>query len=325
MPKKLIRLGIVMVGLLIAGGWFAHKPLLMWYYMRGLDDGIEESDVNYDGIAGLGQAAVPTLLDSLRRDDAHYDRVAKAIGMILDRLAADGAQLTQIAQRLADSFPQFSASGKWAVLQLAESLPARGAGCKEAATKIVQAGLQDDEASNQEQAISLAVKPEFGLGAAVVPLLKDSKPEVRRSALLAVAALRESVPDDDLLPCLHDSDAEIRGLCETALKARGLRDKDVQLGRLIIDPKPLKRLEVLRFLPHDSQLDPHAWLNRLCQDPSPAVRASAARAAMDPTSSLDVDLSQRVRQMAQSDPDGTVRQIADYLIRNRERVGSPEH
>jgi hypothetical protein len=114
----------------------------------------------------------------------------------------------------------------------------------------------------------------------------------------------------------------VRGRCEAALKIRGLRDKDVLLGRLITDSSPLKRLEVIRFLPNDSQLDPQAWLNRLCQDSSPIVRASAARFALDPAAEIDADLSPRVRQMAQSDPDGTVRQIAEFLLRSRERPGA---
>ena len=40
---------------------------------------------------------------------------------------------------------------------------------------------------------------------------------------------------------------------------------------------------------------------------------------MDPTSSLGVNFTERVRLMAQRDPDGTVRQIADYLIRTQQK------
>jgi hypothetical protein len=136
--------------------------------------------------------------------------------------------------------------------------------------------------------------------------------------MLAVGPLRDVAPDDEILASLHDPDAEVRSLCESALISRGLREKDVMLGKLITDSSPLKRMEVIRFLPNDSQLDPQAWLNRLCQDPAPIVRASAARAAMDAGSGLNVEMSRRVRQMAQADPDGTVRQIAEFLLRVRE-------
>ena len=41
---------------------------------------------------------------------------------------------------------------------------------------------------------------------------------------------------------------------------------------------------------------------------------------MDPSSSWGVNFSDRVRQMASRDPDGTVRQIADYLLRTQTKV-----
>jgi hypothetical protein len=135
---------------------------------------------------------------------------------------------------------------------------------------------------------------------------------------LGIGPLRDVVQDDDILPFLHDPDATVRTLCESALKSRGLRDKDVMLARLITDPSPLKRLEVIRFLPNDSQLDPQAWLERLCQDPSPIVRASAARTAMEPGLGVEIDMVKQVRQMARADPNGTVRQIAEYLVRSRQ-------
>ena len=155
-------------------------------------------------------------------------------------------------------------------------------------------------------------------------LLKDPKPEVRRSAILALGEMKEAVPDEDLLPSLHDPDEGVRDLCEAALRWRGLGEKDIQMGRLVSDPSPLKRLQVLQQLPADNELDPQLWLQKLCQDPSPAVRASAVRAALDPDSGLHVNLTDRVRHMAQHDPDGTVRQIAEFLLQEQQKPGNGE-
>jgi HEAT repeat protein len=200
-------------------------------------------------------------------------------------------------------------------LNLAEEFAARGD--QDSATRIVRAGLKDADSTLRASAAELAVKLDHQDSTALLPLLRDPEIMVRRRVLEAVANSPELATDEDLLPLLHDGEATLRARCETILRARGLTDKEIQLGRLLTDPSPLKRLQLIDRLPADADLDPEAWLKRLTQDPSPVVRIGAARAAMDPTSPLGVDLTPRVREMAQSDPDGTVRQIADYLIRNR--------
>jgi len=80
------------------------------------------------------------------------------------------------------------------------------------------------------------------------------------------------------LPSLHDEDQTIVQLTETALQARGLREDQIRLGKLMADPKPVKRLEVLDHLSTTRDIDPMIWLKKMSNDPSPAVRAAAARA-----------------------------------------------
>jgi hypothetical protein len=154
-------------------------------------------------------------------------------------------------------------------------------------------------------------------GPLTIASLLDSRAEVRRKALEEFGHSRDKCLDEELLPLLHDAEADIRTRSEALLRERGLTDKEIELGRVVSDPSPLKRLQVIDRLPADADLDPEVWLQRLTQDPSPAVRIGAARAAMDPTSPLGVNLTERVREMAQKDPDGTVRQIAEFLIRSR--------
>jgi hypothetical protein len=145
----------------------------------------------------------------------------------------------------------------------------------------------------------------------VVALLADSEVEVRRAALLAVGPARDVVPDECLLPSLHDADPEVRRLCEQALGGRGLRPEFLELGRLLTDPKPATRLMVLDHLHRTPDLDPGLWLRRLSHDASPAVRVAAMRAmAQQPY----LDLSDRLDQMARSDPSPTVCQLARYYL-----------
>jgi len=71
---------------------------------------------------------------------------------------------------------------------------------------------------------------------------------------------------------------------------------------------------VLYYFPHVPQLNLAAWLLQLSQDPEPAVRAAAVGAAGDYP---HIDLSLRLREMAEGDPSETVRQNALYYWQQR--------
>jgi hypothetical protein len=146
------------------------------------------------------------------------------------------------------------------------------------------------------------------------PLLRDPAASVRRAAVLAVGPSREAVADDDLLPLLHDPDAEVCRLVELALRSRGLQENHVLMARLIGDRRPSERLQVIDHLRDATDLEPGVWLRRLSEDPAPAVRAAAVRAAcFEP----HADLRDRLQQMARQDPSPTVRQLADYYLHRR--------
>jgi HEAT repeat protein len=178
---------------------------------------------------------------------------------------------------------------------------------------VVSAGSKSPDPACRVQAIRLtmheALREDSELRALVIPLLHDPQTPVRRAALLAVGMAEQAVSEDELLPLLHDTDDDVRRLCEEALRGRGLRESHLKLARLISDARPGARLEVLDHLRCASDLEPGAWLRRLSADPSPAVRAAAVRAAASQT---DVDLSDRLRQVAREDPSPTVRQIAAH-------------
>jgi hypothetical protein len=318
MRKKPVVVGTVVV---IAGlatvGWLFHKPLLAHYYVRQLAKTPEDqADAWVDRTAGLGDAAMPRLFVLLKSDGPGSVNVGKAMAKIVANWPDDDPKVADLAARLTAEYKEMSPGGRHSALGLTEPLLSHRAKCKE----LVHAGLKDGSPDNREMAVVLAMRKEIGLASAVVPLMSDPAADVRRAAMISVGASRELVSDEELLPWLHDSDPGVREMCETALLARGLRDNDVKMGRLVTDPYFLNRLEVIGCLQRDDQVDPNEWLHRLSRDPVPAVRAAAARVGIEPEWHLRVDFLPRVREMAQSDPDGTVRQIAADLIRASEKA-----
>jgi hypothetical protein len=178
---------------------------------------------------------------------------------------------------------------------------------------LTRACLASADAPTRVLAIRLALFPGMDLLEDVVPLLNDPGNEVRRAAVMAVGPAEQVVRDETLLPCLHDPDLEVRRLGELALRGRGLRSEHIQLGRVLTDPNPVVRLQVLDHLRRTPDLDPGIWLRRLSHDPSPAVRAAAMRAMSQQSS---VDLSDRIDQMAHNDPSPTVCLLARYYLKS---------
>jgi hypothetical protein len=208
-------------------------------------------------------------------------------------------------------------------LELCGDLMSRDAAC-EARPRfrtMIQAGLRSPEVSCRLRAIRLSLQPGVELLESVVGLLRDPAPEVRRAALLAVGPAEQLIRDENLLPWLHDPDAEVRRICEDVLRDRGLRPEHLHLGRLLTDPHPGTRLQVLDHLGQAADLDPGLWLRRLSQDSSPAVRAAALRAM---SQQRFVNLSDRIEQMAQSDPSPTVCQLARFYRQQHHPTGIGE-
>lgn len=181
----------------------------------------------------------------------------------------------------------------------------------DACRELARAGLGDRSETNRLLAVRLAQRPEVSLLTEIVPLLRDNSALVRREAILALGPAPEVIGDDHLFYWLNDPDAEVRALCEMALRGRGLQENHIRLAKLMADRRPAVRLQVIESLGSTPDLDPGVWLRRLSHDPTPAIRAAAARAA---TSQAQIDLSDRIEQMAQNDPSPTVQQVARYYL-----------
>jgi hypothetical protein len=270
---------------------------------------VDDLAARFDRLSLPGRHAVLELLIVLLRpcenQPAPPDQMTRAAAQILTAAAADTDPGTRAR-----------------ALALAEVLVDRPFGPDVTVyRRLVQAGLTDADEDCRVRAVRLTLqavlKDEGDLPRQVVPLLRDASPKVRRAALLAVGLAEQTITEDDLLPLLHDEDKEVRRLCESALRGRGLKEGHLKLARLISHPDPMSRLEVLRLLPQADDLDPGVWLRRLSQDPDAAVRVAAMRAASEHP---QVDLSARLREMRDGDPSETVRQLAaHYLQRPRRR------
>lgn len=183
--------------------------------------------------------------------------------------------------------------------------------------ELAERGLRDVHPEVRCRAVRLACGPGLNMTREAAALLNDPAPEVRRAVMAGVGPSPEAIGADDLITWLHDADAEVRQLCEAALLARDdFKPEHLPLARLITAPKPGLRLQVVEHLLRDGTVEPGIWLRRLSHDPAPEVRAAAVRAA---ASQSVVDLSDRIDQMAQSDPSPTVAQLAQYYLSHRQK------
>lgn len=169
-------------------------------------------------------------------------------------------------------------------------------------------------------AVRLAGHPRLQMQDQVAALLRgpglDPAPEVRALAILVLGSCEAPLSTDDLLPFLHDSDAEVRLLAEQALRSRGLGPLHLQLGRMMVHPEVTQRAQVPSQVLELPDLDVNLWLQRLIQDPAPAVRAAVARAVAE---SQEPDLRVWLEKMADNDPSPTVQQLARHYLRTWQR------
>jgi HEAT repeat associated with sister chromatid cohesion len=179
--------------------------------------------------------------------------------------------------------------------------------------ELVRTYLQSNTAGVRIRAIQVGLQQGMDLLESVANLLTDSSAEVRRAALVAVGPADKVVMDETLLPCLRDPDAEVQRLCEVALRARGLGPEHLKLARLLTDPRACERIKVLEDLQTAKDLDPSIWLRRLSHDPSPMVRAATIRLMSMQTT---IDLTDRIDQMAHSDPSPSVCYIAAVFLKD---------
>jgi hypothetical protein len=243
-------------------------------------------------------------------------------------LRAEGKDSSSdVARSLARELPEAAKTTdettRGAALDLAAALLGRPDGAESVGPcrELALACFGDAAAENRGRAAQLALHPGMDLQQQALPLLRDPAPDVRGLAMLLVGPAQNVISTDELLHWLHDTDPEVRRLCEVALSSRKVPREHIRLGRTLTDPDYHVRLNVLDELHYDSarDIDASIWLRYLSHDPKESVRVAAVRAAVEHRFSTPVDLRDRLEQMAKTDPSQTVRQEAGhYLSKLRE-------
>jgi hypothetical protein len=334
--------------------WLERASLRSWWVMRGLRQaGEADRDVWVARVADLGEPAVEGLLDCLDDPECRArQNAAAALSHLARSWGVDDPRTADLAGKLARGFARLCPQGRacllegmagWfderqptaglisacsrllseaaggedeglgGALELSVALLRHPQACEamRSARDAARAGLRSASADNRLRAVRLGLVPGVDLLDEIAALLRDPDVRVRRAAVVAVGPGDQAVRDESLLPCLHDADAEVRRLAEEALKGRGLRPEHLHLGKLLTHPDARQRVCVIDHLRHSTDLDPGLWLRRLSHDESPVVRVAAARMMSE---QKQIDLSDRLDQMARSDPSETVAYLARYYL-----------
>lgn len=255
-----------------------------------------ESDADRDAAAvalvAAGDEGRPAILEVLRGDSEHACHAVAAA-------AANGGALPTL-------YPLASTFSPAGVAALLMHLPET---FDPATRELVIAGLRSDSESANLNAVRAALRPGSDVLAQVPQLFGSRHSTVRAAAVLAVG-MSPSVNDEDLFRLLHDGDSLVRTRSEAALKARGRSSDEVACGKKLVSPVAADRLKLLTDLQYadESLKDISPWLERLAADADPAVRAGAARVAVE----CRLPFAAWVGKMASHDPDPAVRRIAGF-------------
>ncbi|HEY2785246.1 MAG TPA: hypothetical protein VGJ05_09750 [Fimbriiglobus sp.] len=299
---------LTLVGGVVAVQWKEIRARYAGYCLRSAaDDAARSAAVRT--LLTLGEPGADRVCEAILCGPA---AVRSAASAEVQNVRADDLVLPMVADRCVATFSSADDAGKNAILDL---VPVFLLGDASVAKELVKLALVDGSPDVRETAILLAVRPDVGLAAAVVPLLDNPAAEVRRAAAIALAPPPASgspaIVTENLFRRLNDPDPDVRALVAAGLKARGLSVTDVAFGRKLGSPVPEDRLELLFELrwAGGAVKDPGPWLQRLAGDAEPAVRAGAARVAVE----LGVAASAGwVGALADRDPDETVRLVAGF-------------
>lgn len=187
----------------------------------------------------------------------------------------------------------------------------------------IVAGLKDDNPAVRAAAVKLAVVPQLHAEELLPPLLlgarADPSPEVRHLVILALGEADVLLTIDQICRFLSDETPLVRLTAERVLRARGLPDKQLKIGKLMYQSDPAARAEVAALVCECPELDSFLWLERLSRDPVPAVRVAAVRAISRQQDQRGLTL---IRHLASEDTDPTVQEIARFFLLQRADLGS---
>lgn len=321
--KRLLRaaLGLAVV-LAAAGGWAGYNAtaLRARYAAHRLTTAATDEDraTWADALASHGDAGLPRLVEFVRAGDpACCPAAAAALDRYLNALPDSDPRAVTLCGQVLDTFPGAGEATPAAVLELLPAVLKRaGSAHAGRCREVIAAGLKMPATSARMLAVRMAMHPQVKMRADLVPLLGAPEPEIRRAALFAVGPATDGDPvigDEELFRWLHDPDEGVRKGCYDALVSRGRTEPEIALGRRLTHPEPGERLKLLLDLRYDDDVaDPEPWLERLSRDAEPAVRAGAARVAVEVAAARRLAAPVWVGRLADADSDPTVRRVARY-------------
>jgi hypothetical protein len=305
--KRIVWCLAILVVFTAGVGWLLRDRLLAQYYVYRLVHA-DDAALGYWVATSRdwGAAIEPALFAELAGDDpARSERAGAALAGLHQDESNDA-----LLSLLAAKFENLGRGGQdWALQQVGAREPSPVT--QEKCRQLLMSAVQNSSPAIRQRAIGLALKLTGESLEFLAPLANDSDPTVRRAVVLALGANREWLSDDELLPRLHDPEREVQRLARMALRSRGLSEEQVHMGRLLTDPRPAARLDLLALLYRNAELDLSAWLMRLTRDASPAVRAATVRTVGE----LRIfQLIDRINEMAEADPDASVRPLARFYL-----------
>jgi hypothetical protein len=345
--KGLLSFGVAgILAAVICLGW---KPLLVWYFVRGLSGADEKSQEKWlKRVAWLDSSAVPALLDCLAKDDGPVCANAEAVLVYLARgWGPDDPRCLAVAEQLAARFDSLSAPGREAALnwQAAALSVENNAASVESLTgcgaRLVAAAALRPERGLLRSALTLAgvlmdqAKGDAGLTCAkdlVCRGLADSDGTTRVRAVHLM--LQESMKRDlellrQVVPLLHDSDPAVRRAAVLAVgpsqKVIGaeellpmLHDGDADVRRICetsLRSRGLRDEQILlgRFLSDgrpSSRLQVLSLLERVELQPG-EMATWLRRLGRDPAAAVRAGAARAAANQTETDLRDLLRQLAD--------------
>lgn len=310
--KRIAGIGLAIVAANTAYGVMQYSELRARYTEHRLSGATthEERLSLATELFTSGEAGQNRLFQSfISGDEAMCASIGEAIQTSLATLPAIDPQRSECATRILATYENDSEPGRVAVLNLApEFLKCTDPAILDKVRVVVKSGLGSSN-SVRVIAAKIAARPGMKLHLELQPLLHDAEPSVRASALLGVGTANDTtLPDEELFRWLNDPASEVRTVCEAVLQTRGRSATDINMGRRLTHPNATERLSLLLDLAEEPGRDVGPWLECLSRDSEPAVRAAAARVAIE----TKVLFANWIEVLARSDPDATVRQVATY-------------
>ncbi len=323
-PKTKRRIGLAVVFTVVAVcGVFALQTstyVQVQYSSWRFRNASSEQDrlQTAESLAALGKTGLDCIVVYMESDNTQLSEpAAKYLVSYVDKLSENNDQQDFLITKLVGHLAHNTTDQSYLVMQFVPVLLKKTEGkYSDVLRRVVSSALGASEHSVRLFAIKLSLHPHIKTHSELLPLLHDSNAEIRQAALFAVTSNNDELmlSDEELFEWLHDSDASVRKVCLDALLSRNRSEFEIALGSRLTHPNPLERLRLLLDLRYDEVADPEPWLERLSHDPEPAIRVGAARVIIEVARTRNITLPQWTARMVASDEDPTVRRVANYYL-----------